>query len=523
MKPLVPPRTIAQILRERVRREPTDATATRLPLDLESVQQQASAAGAGSMQAPSGIAEEPLGYKVARIGTELTSPLPVSIPEMFDAGKKLRSGDTKGAVRQAGAEGLIALLTAGVGKKIKAGKDAAKLGREALENSPLIARPIDFKAGKDALGKVFRSEAEQPLPAEMRDKPLIEMSHSSPYLFRAPKIDREVAGSGAGDYWQAPGFYGTTSVGPNSVEANYREGTAYLPSMVKMPSGIPLDRDRLFALGRKAFRDELPVSLSAERKSLVDNAITRMLSGSDVYYDSPKELKAKVKKLRGDAKKTYEQMQKATGQDKSDLREQFLDYMDLLSEARGSLDVTGRTARLPTKIPQDFRQATYNAQFAASTDELFDLERSVADQPASERILAALRGMRNPAKPNESLAEALANMERRGMSPYRANEMLVGNKYMGGADMFSGLDRFGLMNELNARGIVGNRYLTKFAQENPNIPRTYNYVAQDPSRVRLTDVWAAAPIGLAMGAGQQREQTPPKRKAAPTSKKRESK
>lgn len=100
------------------------------------------------------------------------------------------------------------------------------------------------------------------------------------------------------------------------------------------------------------------------------------------------------------------------------------------------------------------------------------------------------------------------------MPAYQVNERLVGNKYQGAADVFSGLDRFELMNELNARGIVGNRYLTKLAAENPNLPRTYNYVAQDPSRVRLTDVWAATPIGLAFGAAerQQRQQQPqPKR------------
>lgn len=498
---MVPPRSIADILRERVRREPTDATATRAAADLERIQRQAARAGAGTMGVPSGLVEEPLGQQVSRIGTEMV--LPVSLPELFGAGKKAARGDTKGAVKQAGMEGALSLLTAGVASKVKAGRAAAKLGLEALEESRLIGRPMNFPEEKSALAQRLRAEAETPLPPAMRDKPIVEMSHSSPYLFDRPKIDRRVAGTGAGDYWQAPGLYGTTSRGPESVENVYRIGTSYVPSIVQMPSGIVLDRDMIYAAGRKFPQEDL-------NNFAANKAITNLLTASETYYDSPKELRSQIKKLRASAQKTFQKLQTAKPDEKSDLREQFLDYMDMLSEARGNLDISGKRARLPQRIPQDLRQATYNVQFAAAPDELFDLERSAADQPASERILAALRGMSNPASPSESLADALVKMERRGMSPYRANEMLVGNKYRGGADMFPGLDRFELMNELNARGIVGNRYLTKFAKEDPNLPRTFNYVAQDPSRVRLTDVWAAAPIGLALNAAdrQQRKQEP---------------
>lgn len=395
---------------------------------------------------------------------------------------------------------------AGSVRKVEEGI-ASNLGREIFERSRLIGRPIDFLKEKTALGRLLRAEAEKPLPPAMQNRPIIEGEHSTSSLFRVPEISKKTAGTGAGDFWQGPGFYKSTSVGPsNSVSSSYRESTAFVPQFVKMPSGVVIDRDAVNRLGRK-------LSKSDPRNA----ALTNLSVGSETsYFDSPDDVIEDFNNLRQRAIDLQKEIATASSEDKMWLRRDLQEMQDRIGEIRQFMSLGGQP-RLPTRIPQDLREATYATQFAANPDELFDLQRFASDQPASERILATLRGMSNPVRPSESLADAAARMQRAGMPAFEINERLVGNKYRDAADMFSGLDRFELMNELNARGIVGNQYLTKFAAENPNLPRTYNYVVQDPSRVRLTDVWAAAPLGLAL---QRAEQERPAADSTTRSKKR---
>ena len=384
---------------------------------------------------------------------------------------------------------------------------ASNLGREIFERSRLIGRPIDFLKEKTALGRLLRAEAEKPLPPAMQNRPIIEGEHSTSSLFRVPEISKKTAGTGAGDFWQGPGFYKSTSVGPNSsVSSSYRESTAFVPQFVRMPSGNTIDIDAVGRQGKKLrFDDPRP------------EAITSLLETAQTHYNTPpQEALNALARYREDVVDVYNDMRKSTGAQKAEDREAFRAFMHRVGDARRLFDASGNF-RSRELVPQDLREATYATQFAANPDELFDLQRFASDQPASERILAALRGMSNPVRPSESLADAAARMQRAGMPAFEINERLVGNKYKDAADMFSGLDRFGLMNELNARGIVGNQYLTKFAAENPNLPRTYNYVVQDPSRVRLTDVWAAAPLGLAL---QRTEQERPAANSTTRSKKR---
>lgn len=411
---------------------------------------------------------------------------------LYEAGKAASEGDKVGAgLALAGAIPLAGTVGRVAGK-------AGKVGREMLERSRLVGRPIDFEAEKAALGRILRAEAEQPLPAAMRDRPLVSAEHSTSALFRAPEVSRRTAGRGAGDWWQGPGFYISESKGPGGVSGHYREETAYVPQFVRMPSGIVVDRDAILGQAKK-----LP---TGDPRS---QSITNMLTGSETYYDSPEEILSEFQSLRKQAQDIQKGINVARGETKALYREQLRDVQDRLSAVRQYLTMGG-SPRMPERIPQDLRQATYGVEFAARPDEIFDLQRSVADQPSSERLMAALRSVETPNESGLPLSEALRLWERKGEAPFGLNEMLVGNKTLGLSDKFDGLDRFRLMNELNERGIVGNRYLTRLSAENPNLPQEYNYVVQDPSRVRLTDVWAAAPIGLALNAAerQQRKQEP---------------
>lgn len=376
------------------------------------------------------------------------------------------------------------------------------VGREMLERSRLVGRPIDFEAEKAALGRILRAEAEQPLPAAMRDRPLVSAEHSTSALFRAPEVSRRTAGRGAGDWWQGPGFYISESKGPGGVSGHYREETAYVPQFVRMPSGIVVDRDAILGQAKK-----LP---TGDPRS---QSITNMLTGSETYYDSPEEILSEFQSLRKQAQDIQKGINVARGETKALYREQLRDVQDRLSAVRQYLTMGG-SPRMPERIPQDLRQATYGVEFAARPDEIFDLQRSVLDQPASERIRAALTATPT-ANPSETAMDRVLRLERQGTpsgwkpSSYEINEMLVGNKF-GGPDLFADVDAFQLMEEANARGVVGNKYLTRLSAENPKLAQEYNYVVQDPSRVRLTDVWAAAPIGLALNAAerQQRKQEP---------------
>lgn len=420
------------------------------------------------------------------------APVTGELMSLYEAGKAAAEGDKLGAgLALAGAIPIAGTVGRVAGR-------AGKVGREMLERSRLVGRPIDFEAEKSGLAKLLRGEAQGPLPAAMRDRPIISAEHSTPYLFRAPEISRGTAGKGAGDWWQGPGFYISESKGPRGVSGHYREETAFVPQFVRTPAGVIVDRDALLSQSKK-----LP---TGDRRN---TALTNLLTASDEYYTSPDELLDEVRSLREQAVNTQRELASAGKTDKPYLREQLQDLQDRLSATRQFLTMGGEP-RLPERIPQDLRQATYSVEFAARPDEIFDLQRSVADQPSSERLMAALRSVETPNESELPLSEALRLWERKGEAPFGLNEMLVGNKTLGLSDKFDGLDRFRLMNELNERGIVGNRYLTRLSAENPNLPQEYNYVVQDPSRVRLTDVWAAAPIGLALNAvdKQQRKQEP---------------
>jgi hypothetical protein len=101
---------------------------------------------------------------------------------------------------------------------------------------------------------------------------------------------------------------------------------------------------------------------------------------------------------------------------------------------------------------------------------------------------------------------------------YGVNELLVGNnasKTGMRSKAFFNMepDQFDLMDAMRGEGIVGNKYLTRLSAEDPARPQEWNFVGQDPSRIHLKDVYAATPIGLALGAAeQQRRSTSPKKK-----------
>lgn len=67
------------------------------------------------------------------------------------------------------------------------------------------------------------------------------------------------------------------------------------------------------------------------------------------------------------------------------------------------------------------------------------------------------------------------------------------------------------MEALKSKGIVGNQYLDRRSLEAAISPEgtanpTSNYVVTDPSRLRFTDLFAAAPFGMAMQALQNEQE-----------------
>lgn len=365
------------------------------------------------------------------------------------------------------------------------GKAGGMAGREMLKRSKLVAAnlPESFSRAKESLRNLLRGRANEPLPEAMRDRPLIQLEHSTPYLFEEPKISREVAGKGAGDYWQGPGLYGTEVP---EVARHYRSETAFIPQVFRLPSGIVVDRDALMRQGEKFDIDD-------PRNAALNN----LLQISSEYYDNPEAVQKALARAQETVRFRMSKLAKEKNPERrAELREALRDAQESLGSMGQYLDVRGQP-RLGERVPMETHQATYRLQFAASPDELFNLQRPIANQPSSERILAALRSVETPAATGESLIERLVRAEREGIKTYDINEMLVGNKYSA-LDRFGDVDRFNLMNELTQRGIVGNQYLTRLAADNPTLPQTYNYVIQDPRRVRLTDVWAAAPLGLAL-------------------------
>lgn len=370
------------------------------------------------------------------------------------------------------------------------GKAGGMAGREMLKRSKLVAAnlPESFSRAKESLRNLLRGRASEPLPEAMRDRPLIQLEHSTPYLFEEPKISREVAGKGAGDYWQGPGLYGTEVP---EVARHYRSETAFIPQVFRLPSGIVIDRDALMRQGEKFDIDD-------PRNAALNN----LLQISSEYYDNPEAVQKALARAQETVRFRMSKLAKEKNPERrAELREALRDAQESLGSMGQYLDVRGQP-RLGERVPMETHQATYRLQFAASPDELFNLQRPITDQPSSERLLAALQTV-STARPGETALDRALQVERTGTrsgwrpSPYEANELLVGNK-PGGSDVFADIDPFELMQAMNAKGIVGNQYLTRLAAESPNLPQTYNYVIQDPRRVRLTDVWAAAPLGLAL-------------------------
>lgn len=114
---------------ERVRREPADAT--RDPNVEERRRAQERYGRQGTMGVPSGLREEPLGQRVARLGAEVLPP--VSVPAMWGAGKKAMRGDLGGALDDATAELLMAAAMPVAGRLKKVAKAVAPTAKNVAK------------------------------------------------------------------------------------------------------------------------------------------------------------------------------------------------------------------------------------------------------------------------------------------------------------------------------------------------------------------------------------------------------
>lgn len=386
-----------------------------------------------------------------------------------------------------------------------------------LKKNPLVVKGQSiYDEAKTELGNVLRQRAAEELPESMRNKPIIKSTHSTKHLFDSPSFEKNVQSTGIGDTWQAPGLYGTEEKG---VENYYRERGADWRSIGRLPSGKLLDLTALNDLAKK-----LPAG--DPRQDIIDRL---HIAASRYSTETPEELMQQLRSVRSEAIQDIlehkRNVQNWKSQGRSNKRGPKKDYdMGSLWDYNNLADLIAPRFDRPAKIGEyvdDFpRQATYNVEFAASPDELFDLQKKVTEQPSSARLIAALESVRGADR--TSLLDRILNGYQQAPAPfntpYSLNELLVGNKYapdhrmrvLGSYDMSDLLsDEYNIMQLFRDKGIVGNKYLTALAAKDPTLPQTYNYVMQDPNRIRLTDVFAMAPLGMALNAANQEK---PKKK-----------
>jgi len=392
-----------------------------------------------------------------------------------------------------------------------------------------------FAAAKQALGEFLRNRlvkgGRHPLEGV---KQRIDFQHSSNKLFPDPVISPDVAGAGAGDQWQGQGFY--ISEEPK-VASFYRNITGRdLPGALVLPNGRSID---LTALAEKI--SDMPIEMYNKRYPSLQKFRDALYQGSIPKFDTPPANLAYIKKELADVEAQLKSLNTRSAD-----RDIQIAHADLKQYRRDLLDSYARHMKewqdnqmyggSFTRIPAQRAEATYSGNFYANPDELFDLQLPINQQPASQKLLGALNEF-NYGSRAEPMGDYLAAVQRGVGDPravYDINEGLVrhGKSVNTGVTqgpdmppfMWTGLpnnlkdalfdlepnqvvsqtlDPWKVMEALRDKGIVGNKYLTRFAAEGL-VPPSHNYVVTDPSRVRLNDVWSM--LGM-LGGGAAATQT----------------
>jgi len=379
---------------------------------------------------------------------------------------------------------------------------------------------------KEKLINAFRN-LRHPLEGEITPK---RIYHSSRGIFEAPTLDPSRQGAGVGDYWQGTGAAYVTEL--PAVRDYYRNVLAKSSrgDDIKLSSGKvignPISRieELVNDLRREALDLHRDYSANNNLESLgkyrkLRSRITDLERRYDAWLgartdEDEASLSELITRLKEEYLDTYRKLQNPN-LDKSDRR-------DLTVYLRATNDEINkyqkRLARPSSVKPDEPRVTSYSGFFYANPEELFNLNIPVAQQPAAARVTAALNEL--PVGSNESgvllpgerVGDALIRQQETflptpNITATNANEMIVsgqrGTGWSGARPSFTSATPWQVMEALKDKGIVGNQYLTRNDFEsilsgNPLTNPSYNYVVTDPNRLRFTDLFAAAPFGMAM-------------------------
>lgn len=399
---------------------------------------------------------------------------------------------------------------------------------------------INFAKAKEELGELLRDRlvrgGRHPLEGQ---KQRIDFRHSTNRLFKDPVIEPSVAGGGAGDQWQGQGFYITEEP---KVSEFYRGITAReIPPQFQLEDGSGAINLRKL----DNFISDMDNDSFSKHFHWLDGLRRKLREGTNPKFsDAPLGMQTMpdyiTKKL---AEIEALGAHPPKGQSPFEYRNK---RAALVRELRSNIDHYNRMSRdwqnnqqyggMIKGVPRQTAEATYSGNFYANPDELFDLQLPLDQQPASQRVMGALNQFSYGAA-GEPLGDYLAAAQRGVGDPrlaYDINESLVRH----GKDVNSGVTQgpilpptFGpstilsmtseqamaepgqfisqrlnpwkVMEALRDKGIVGNKYLTRFAAEGL-APPSHNYVVTDPARVRLNDVWSI--LGM-LGGGAAAAQT----------------
>jgi len=386
------------------------------------------------------------------------------------------------------------------------------------------------------------------------------IQHSSREVFPEATLDEARQGQGVGDFWQGTGAaYISEARGVNDY---YRKVLSQKRSAqdIKLPSGKTVAdpwkvfndladkyRSRIYELDKAIVQakvlgnTELIQKYSDELSKESGNLFTvlstrkRFTDPNVILPDDPTALRLKELDAAKDRYSEYVEKLKGMTEndpDKKALTQASRATLKTINEIQSELQ---RPMFTPSVEP---RVTTYKGFFYANPDELFNLNIPLKDQAAGERITAALNQL--PAGPRvldyigyPGVGDYLQAQQSQlrdtpSLASSTINEMIVSgqnpnNAWAGYRPEITDASPWQVMEALKGKGIVGNQYLDKgsmnafMRQETPTNP-TNNYVVTDPSRLRFTDLFAAAPFGMAMQTLQQ-EQEKKNAKASKPSKK----
>lgn len=429
-----------------------------------------------------------------------------------------------------------------------------------------------FEETKRNLQELIRADARTPHPLEGKVRKF-DLQHSTSAFFSQPELRRVERSTGMGDQWQGQGaLYATESP---AVTAFYRDQTgSKVPQLtVDLPHlRVKFDVGALKArllqqrddYRKSLFDIEDPVEAKqvqakiAELQSTI-NMVNKSTGNEMDPFTSRNLLNKMLPTLRAQYVDNLAKAEKLRETITPEMRQEFetlinarrvameqggyfpfteraRELSDLIQSAthaqqtaRETLQLYNNVQRMATEGRRISRgtvplQNTYEIDFFANPDELYNLGRPIDQQKAAQRLVAGLNEFTVPSGApagGTPLGDHLAWMQSRyprvmGRDKiYDLNEVILGNnphnQFTALRPTLTDADQWQVMEALRSKGIVGNRYLTRFAAENPTTPQHSNFVITEPSRAKFVDLWSILPFaaaGAATAGAMNREQQP---------------